>query len=359
MYCKNCNSSNIFKKKFNFDFYSHRDFSKIISSNTYLECRDCKIIYSMKTLFLKRLYKKIFAKKKLVTKSKDIELIPKFNDVNIYQHFFNKEIKNKNNLRILDYGNSSINQLKDYSNFFYNTKIFFYDIAISKDYLFYNKKTNTKCIITSNLKKIDQKIDIMISFNSLQYYLNYKSFFKFIKRKSYLKTKMYITTPSIDINKYFFLLGDEYLKFSKIGLINFLEKNLNKETKLLKRNYLSTVNFALVNFNKNKKLRKAKKVNKLDAIHKYLNQKSLQIKNLNLKKTFIFGTRVNSYFIAKYLSNFGGLIDDQINKTVKKYRLLDKIYDKDILIMIPYMGIKYNMIKKILIKKKFKNFFQI
>lgn len=357
MQCKNCNSKNILKKKFNFDFYSHKNFSKISSNNTYLECRNCKIIYSIRILFLKKLYNKIFSKKKIY-RNQEI-LTPKFNGINLYQHFFNNEIKRKTNVSILDYGNSSKSQLRNYSNFFYNSKIFFYDITVSKDYLFYNKKTNTKCILTNELKKIDQNIDIIMSFNSLQYYLEYKKFFKFVKFVSYFKTKMFVITPSIEVNKYFLLLGDEFFKFSKTGLINFLQFNLSKNTKILKRDYLSTYNFALVNFNNDKIFKKNERKLNLYSILKFLNQKSNKVKNLNFKRVYIFGTRINSCFISKYLKNFAGLIDDQSNNFIKNYKLLDKIKDKKIKILIPYSGIKYKMIKNILVKKKFKNIFKI
>ena len=359
MHCRNCKSSDLLKKKFNFDFYTYKNFNKISEYQTYIECKKCKIIYSNRVSFLKKLYKKIFSKDYLGLKFKDLELIPKFNSKSIYHHFFVGELKKKNNIKILDYGNSSIIQLKDYSNFFYNSKIYFYDITVKKDFFFYNNKTKTTCILTNNLKKIDQKIDLIISFNSLQYYLNYKSFFKFIKKISYLKTKMYVVTPSIDKNKYFLLLGDEYFKFSKIGLTNFLQKNLNKKTKFINRKYLSSSNFVLIDFSKKKISKKLYKSSKLNMIDKFLKHKSQQINKLKLKKkTFIFGTRVNSFFISKYINNSTELIDDQENKSLRKYKLLDDISNKNISILIPYTGIKYEMIKKILIKKKFKNFFQ-
>ena len=54
--------------------------------------------------------------------------------------------------------------------------------------------------------------------------------------------------------------------------------------------------------------------------------------------------------------NLYQLVDDQSNYTHSDYQLLSKISDKDTPILIPYVGQKLKMIKKILIKKKFKNY---
>tara|TARA_B110000495_G_C22702821_1_gene413694 strand:- start:180 stop:686 length:507 start_codon:yes stop_codon:yes gene_type:complete len=165
-----------------------------------------------------------------------------------------------------------------------------------------------------------------------------------------------VITPSIEINKYFLLLGDEYFKFTKVGLNNFLVKNLCKKVKILKRDYLTNANFVMVDFSKKSILKKVNKPSVLDQISSFFDKQILKIKKINKKKIYVFGTRVNSCFVTKYLKNFKGLVDDQSNYTHSDYQLLNKISDKDTPILIPYLGPKLKMIKKILIKKKFKNY---
>ena len=354
MKCQNCKSTKVNQKRFDHDFYTHFNYTKITDFNIFIECEVCKIIYSKRSSFLNKIYKSIFSKK--YEKNRVHKLVAKFDNIQIYKHFINKEIKKRSNLNILDYGNRSDEQLKEYSNLFYQSKIIFYDISIKKNYFYYNKKTKTECILTDKLSDINGKFDLIILFNTLQYYIKFKSFFSLIKRISHHKTKMYVITPSIEINKYFLLLGDEYFKFTKVGLYNFLVENLCKKVKILKRDYLTNANFVMVDFSKKSILKKVNKPSVLDQFSSFFDKQILKIKKINKKKIYVFGTRVNSCFVTKYLKNFKGLVDDQSNYTHSDYQLLNKISDKDTPILIPYVGLKLKMIKKILIKKKFKNY---
>ena len=112
----------------------------------------------------------------------------------------------------------------------------------------------------------------------------------------------------------------------------------------------------MVDFSKKSILKKVNKPSVLDQISSFFDKQILKIKKINKKKIYVFGTRVNSCFVTKYLKNFKGLVDDQSNYTHSDYQLLNKISDKDTPILIPYLGPKLKMIKKILIKKKFKNY---
>jgi hypothetical protein len=356
--CVSCNSKSISQRVFNFNFVDHKNYNKLFNKVIFHRCKLCGIIVSSKKNFLKKFYKNFFNKSYLEARSKT--LVPKFKNIPIFKHFIKNEIHNRKNLKMLDFGNPSIEAIKETTNYFQNSKIIAYDVSRKKEFKYFNMKTKTSALFTNDIKNIYEKYDIILIFNVLQYILNLKSFFKLIKKITYKKSKIYTITPSINKNPFFLLLGDEYLKFTDIALKNLFEINLKKKTKILKRQYVSNKSFIITNFNSDQFKTIKDDSDILKKTHDVLFNIKKKANNLNFKKVFIFGTRINSIFINDFVKNVKGFVDDQKNyfKKKKVFYLKNKV-DKSIDIILPYKGTKGLFFKKLLIRKKFKKIYQI
>ena len=82
--CVSCNSKSISQRVFNFNFVDHKNYNKLFNKS-YLEARS-------KTL------------------------VPKFKNIPIFKHFIKNEIHKRKNLKILDFGNPSIEAIKETTN---------------------------------------------------------------------------------------------------------------------------------------------------------------------------------------------------------------------------------------------------
>ena len=85
MKCRNCKSTKVNQKRFDHDFYTHFNYTKITDFNIFIECEVCKIIYSKRSSFLNKIYKSIFSKK--YEKNRVHKLVAKFDNIQIYKHF--------------------------------------------------------------------------------------------------------------------------------------------------------------------------------------------------------------------------------------------------------------------------------
>jgi len=334
MNCPVCNYKKSLTCKIKLPTFEHRNLTKISNYLFLKQCIFCKIIYNTNIKNILSISKKIFLSSKDYNLSLNNNRLSSFKDseyatkiFELYNTFCSK-IKNVN---ILDVGALDGNLLKQIRINFNkkNTKKNKFHFV---GYNYSNKKnfiTNNNFIINSlkidDCFKNNQKYNIIISINSLQYIEKIDKFLLIVKNSLTENNSFafFVVPDSLNNISYNFH-GDEFYKFTKKNIfilfarnalkVKFLKNNTNpghlmfyvKKNENYKNTFRYKNNFSELSIIKNK-------------INNFLNKASrisYKFKNNVLE---IFGYRINAvifyYALLKYNFNYKNIFfitDDNI-----------------------------------------------
>ena len=398
MNCPICNYKKSLTCKITLPTFDHRNLTKISNYLFLKQCIFCKIIYNSNIKNILSISKKIFLSSKDYNFSLKNNRISSFKDseyaTKIFELYntFCLKIKNVN---ILDVGALDGNLLKQIRKNFNKKsknkkKLHFvgYNYSNRKNFI-----SNSSYIINSlkidDCFKNNQKYNIIISINSLQYIKKIDQFLLTVKNSLTENNSFafFVVPDSLNNISYNFH-GDEFYKFTKINILVLFARN-GLKVKFLKNNTNSGHLMFYVKKNKNYKytfnlknnfLELSIIKNKINNFLKSASKISFKLRDNIIK---IFGYRINAVILYYALKKFN-FKSNQIffitNDNVKLGKILNNfiisrrliVYRKsnnltaynslnsNEKIILSYGYKRNNVFKSMLIKKyNFKNFLNI
>lgn len=369
MNCPICNYKKSLTCKIKLPTFEHRNLTKISNYLFIKQCIFCKIIYNYNIKNILSISKKIFLS------SKDYNFSLKNNRVSLFKNseyakkifeLYNTLCLKIKNVNILDIGALDGNLLKQIrKNFNKNSKnkkklnFVGYNYSNKKNFI-----SNSSYIINSlkidDCFKNNQKYNIIISINSLQYIKKIDQFLLAVKISLTENNSFafFIVPDSLKNISYNFH-GDEFYKFTKINIlvlfarnglkVKFLKNNTNPGHLMFyvtktKKNYKYTFNL------NNNSLELSIIKNKINNFLNKVSKISYKFQNNILE---IFGYRINAvvfyYALLKYNFNYKNIFfitDDNIKL---KKSLNNNIFLNKLIIFKKRIRLNYNNKKKIIL----------
>jgi len=305
------------KVKHSLPSFDHFGFNTISKKIFFRKCLKCSLIFNPK-----KVKNNFFYNEKYVKSNTDHILLKKRNK-NVTRNSVTSEIIKKillkrKDLKILEVGCADGDLVKKLNEKLSNTSFFGIEMSKHSKKLFPQKK-NFTLFIKPNLKKLNEKFDLIILSHVFKYFKNPKETLTQFHRLLKPKGKLFIVAHNIKKNPYYSLMGDQKVILTPDSFDNIL-KISGFVTKKINNQYLKR-ELVLVSNKSNSKKFSLKKDNTFERNIKIIIKKKNSLINKKIKKPIIFGTNINAACIDEF---FGSkalfFVDEHCGKYKKSFR---------------------------------------